>query len=241
MIYRGFGQPATPPPIWIRACIFTILRIIYVHISPLVTRQTPHSWCRHWCLPVVALVPRTPVEPHRRLNIRIRLPGHATVIRVRPVSIIAPVLVTILTPVLVSVLISILIAILGIAILIAIIPWSAWNLPSTSLASACFTPGISYISASLTVNSSSEFCKYTLNMKGEMPKQAGYAAIYSLVPNSVTTIFWFSLIGRRETIRKTERQRTDVSNLFKRFMIYKGQTCAFIIWKLPDVFATSSF
>ena len=27
----------------------------------------------------------------------------------------------------------------------------------------------------------------------------------SLVPNSVTTIFGFSLIGRRETIRKTER------------------------------------
>ena len=26
----------------------------------------------------------------------------------------------------------------------------------------------------------------------------------SLVPNSVTTIFGFSLIGRRETIRKTE-------------------------------------
>ena len=30
-------------------------------------------------------------------------------------------------------------------------------------------------------------------------------------------------------IRKTERQRKDVSNLFNRFMIYKGQTCAFII------------
>ena len=41
--------------------------------------------------------------------------------------------------------------------------------------------------------------------------------------------------------RKTERQREDVSNLFNRFMIYKGQTCAFIILKLPDVFATSSF
>ena len=32
----------------------------------------------------------------------------------------------------------------------------------------------------------------------------------SLVPNSVTTIFGFSLIGCRETIRKTERQRKDV-------------------------------
>ena len=63
----------------------------------------------------------------------------------------------------------------------------------------------------------------------------------SLVPNSFTTIFGFSLIGRRETIRKTERQRKDVSNLFNRFMFYKGQTCAFIIWKLPYVFATSSF
>ena len=28
----------------------------------------------------------------------------------------------------------------------------------------------------------------------------------SLVPNSVTTIFGFSLIGRRETIRKTDRR-----------------------------------
>ena len=51
----------------------------------------------------------------------------------------------------------------------------------------------------------------------------------SLVPNSVTMILGFSLIGRRETIRKRERQRKDVSNLFNRFMIYKGQTCAFII------------
>ena len=31
-------------------------------------------------------------------------------------------------------------------------------------------------------------------------------SIISLVPNSVTTIFGFSLIGRRETIRKTERR-----------------------------------
>ena len=53
--------------------------------------------------------------------------------------------------------------------------------------------------------------------------------VKSLVPNSVTTIFGFSLIGRRETIRKTERQRKDASNLFNRLMIYKGQTCAFII------------
>ena len=53
--------------------------------------------------------------------------------------------------------------------------------------------------------------------------------IISLVPNSVTTIFGFSLIGRRETIRKTDRRRKDVSNLFNRFMIYKGQTCVFII------------
>ena len=51
----------------------------------------------------------------------------------------------------------------------------------------------------------------------------------ALVPNSVTTIFGFSLIGRRETIQTTERQRKDVSNLFNCFMIYKGQTCAFII------------
>ena len=50
-----------------------------------------------------------------------------------------------------------------------------------------------------------------------------------MVPNSVTTIFGFSLIGRREIIRKTERQRKDLSNLFNRFMIYKGQTCVFII------------
>ena len=52
---------------------------------------------------------------------------------------------------------------------------------------------------------------------------------YTLVPNSVTTIFGFSLIGRHETIRKTERQRKYVSNLFNHFMIYEGQTCAFII------------
>ena len=50
-----------------------------------------------------------------------------------------------------------------------------------------------------------------------------------LVPNSVTTIFCFSLIGRRETIRKKERQRKVVSNLINRFIIYKGQTCAIII------------
>ena len=42
-------------------------------------------------------------------------------------------------------------------------------------------------------------------------------------------ILVYSLIGRRETIRKMERQRKDVSNLLNRFMIYKGQTCAFII------------
>ena len=65
--------------------------------------------------------------------------------------------------------------------------------------------------------------------------------MYTLVPNSVTTIFGFSLVGRRETIRNTERQRKDVSNLFNRFMIYKGQTCAFIFRKLPDIFATPSF
>ena len=153
--------------------LFTVFGIIYVHISSLVTSQTPNSWSRHWCLPVVALIPRPPVEPHRRLDIWIRLPGHAAVIRVRPISIIAPVLVTILTPVLVSVLIAILIAILGIAILIAIVPWSAWILPSTSLGSAWFTPGISYISASLTVNSSSEFCKHTFNMKCEMSLPQG--------------------------------------------------------------------
>ena len=35
------------------------------------------------------------------------------------------------------------------------------------------------------------------------------------MPNSVTTVFGFSLIGRCETIRKTERQRKDVSYLFK--------------------------
>ena len=64
---------------------------------------------------------------------------------------------------------------------------------------------------------------------------------YTLVPNSVTTIFGFSLMGRLETIQKTERQRKDVSNLFNLFLIYKGQTCAIIIRKLPDVFATSSF
>ena len=33
----------------------------------------------------------------------------------------------------------------------------------------------------------------------------------------------------RETIRKTETHREEVSNLLNRFMIYKGQTCAFII------------
>ena len=70
---------------------------------------------------------------------------------------------------------------------------------------------------------------------------SGPWVLYSLVPNSVTTIFGFSLIGRRETIWETERQRKGVSYLFNRFMIYKGQTCAFIILKLPDVFATSSF
>ena len=67
------------------------------------------------------------------------------------------------------------------------------------------------------------------------------SCLISVVPYSVTTFFGFSLIGRRETIQKTERQRKDVSNLFDRFMIYKGQTCAFIIRKLPDVFATSCF
>ena len=41
----------------------------------------------------------------------------------------------------------------------------------------------------------------------------------------------FRIIADRspETIWKTERQRKDVSNIFNCFMIYKGQTCAFII------------
>ena len=55
------------------------------------------------------------------------------------------------------------------------------------------------------------------------------STLSSLVPNSVTTIFGFSLIGRRETIRKTERQRKAVSHLFNRFMIHKGLICAFNI------------
>ena len=40
---------------------------------------------------------------------------------------------------------------------------------------------------------------------------------------------WISPTGRRETIRKTEGQRKDVSNLFNSFMGYKGLICDFIV------------